>query len=90
MESRAQEGASAMRSAAEWITAERHAGSRSLPMQLFAPSAHRLYHFAFMLALSPGASLSTASLAADEPALAFDFGRTLECRDVTPPEYSAA
>ena len=34
--------------------------------------------------LSPGQS----TVRADEPALSFDFGRTLECRDVTPPEYT--
>jgi hypothetical protein len=30
----------------------------------------------------------TQRAAADEPHLAFDFGRTLECRDITPPEFA--
>ena len=35
-------------------------------------------------------SLPATSASADEPALAFDFGRTIECRDATPPEFAEA
>jgi hypothetical protein len=38
---------------------------------------------AFLFNVSP-----FQAAAGDEPALVFDFGRTLECRDVTPPEFS--
>jgi hypothetical protein len=34
--------------------------------------------------------LSPQSAVASEPVLAFDFGRTLECRDVTPADYAEA
>jgi hypothetical protein len=42
--------------------------------------------FAATLVLLFNAS-SFQDSAGEEPALAFDFGRTLECRDVTPPEF---
>jgi hypothetical protein len=47
-------------------------------------SAHRLLgSTVILLATVEG----LPAQAADEPTLAFDFGRTLECRDVTPPEF---
>jgi hypothetical protein len=57
-------------------------------MRLLEFAAHRLFVTMLMLAAS---SFSPArSAQADEPALAFDFGRTLACRDVTPPDYAEA
>src|SRR3954463_13071905 len=32
-------------------------------------------------------SFSGTPAAGDEPQLSFDFGRALECRDITPPEF---
>jgi hypothetical protein len=64
-------------------------------MRRFEPSAHsplalniaRRFALALFLSYAP-LSTPVAVLHAAEPALSFDFGRTLECRDVTPPEYS--
>lgn len=53
---------------------------------LFA--GRRLATLALTLFLSP-LSTSNSALAA-EPTLSFDFGRTVECRDVTSPEFSQA
>jgi len=62
-------------------------------MLLLKPLAQRSFTATLILALIPF-SFSTFSMpsaaAAEEPVLAFDFGRTLECRDVTPPEFSEA
>lgn len=44
---------------------------------------------ALMLAAAPVFNTPAPATAA-EPQLSFDFGRTLECRDVTPPDYAAA
>jgi hypothetical protein len=43
--------------------------------------------FALVAALL-SSSLDAPRAAADEPQLAFDFGRTLECRDVTPADFA--
>jgi hypothetical protein len=56
-------------------------------MPLLESFAPRLLAAALVLLVAP---LSPAIAAAEEPALAFDFGRTLECRDVTPPEFAEA
>jgi hypothetical protein len=57
--------------------------------------SHSLRRRAFFAALALAFSFTSNGLpqgnvayAADEPQLAFDFGRTLECRDVTPPEFA--
>lgn len=60
-------------------------------MRLTAPSAgRRLATLALALILTPTVTTPTRDVAAAEPALSFDFGRTIECRDVTPPEFAEA
>jgi hypothetical protein len=57
-------------------------------MRLLQPISRRLFAAALCLALTPLFPLSMPGKAvAEEPALAFDFGRTIACRDVTPPEF---
>ena len=57
-------------------------------MRLAEFASRRLFVAAIVLAAtSIGSSHETR---ADEPRLAFDFGRTLECRDVTPPDFGEA
>ncbi len=57
-------------------------------MRLAEFAARRLFIATLVCVAS---SFSSANRAvADEPALAFDFGRTLECRDVTPTDYADA
>jgi len=59
-------------------------------MQLFQPFAQPLFRATLILALTSSASFPTThAAAAEEPIVAFDFGRTLECRDVTPADFSA-
>jgi len=59
-------------------------------MRLTMPSAGRpLATLTLALVLAP-AALSTGRAPAAEPLLSFDFGRTVECRDVTSPEFSEA
>lgn len=55
-------------------------------MHLFAPVTHRMFA-STLVVLAASAWRPAAVEAAEETALAFDFGRTLECRDVTPPEF---
>jgi hypothetical protein len=43
--------------------------------------------FALALFLSYAPLAPTAAIYAADPVMSFDFGRALECRDVTPPEY---
>jgi hypothetical protein len=47
----------------------------------------RRFALALFLSFAPLSS-GQSVVRADEPSLTFDFGRTLECRDVTPPEYT--
>jgi hypothetical protein len=54
-------------------------------MQLSGMSAQRLFAATVILLIRPSLNAQ-----ADEPALAFDHGRTLECRDVTPPDFAEA
>jgi hypothetical protein len=54
-------------------------------MRCFALAAPRQFAATFLFVL---VSMSTRFAVADEPSLTFDFGRTLECRDVTPPEFA--
>src|SRR5688500_16612904 len=54
-------------------------------MRRLAHSAPRL-DFAVLVSLMAGGS--SHEVRADDPALTFDFGRALECRDVTPIEYA--
>lgn len=54
-----------------------------------ATSAARLSCATFLMAWSTMLATPVVAVAA-EPRLAFDFGRTLECRDVTPPKFAAA
>ncbi|MBL9163910.1 MAG: hypothetical protein JNL18_14355 [Planctomycetaceae bacterium] len=57
-------------------------------MRLLAPSAFALRSGAALLSLAVSLSpLSAAPAAAADTGLAFDFGRTIECRDVTPTEF---
>lgn len=57
-------------------------------MRLFESASRRLFVAAIVCAAtSIGSGQATL---ADEPRLAFDFGRTLECRDVTPPDFVEA
>jgi hypothetical protein len=53
-------------------------------MRCFALVAPRFIVASFSLVL---VTIPPSHAVADDPALTFDFGRTLECRDVTPPEY---
>ena len=57
-------------------------------MRLAASPARNLAFVAFILLASPNTHLRSA--AAKDPELAFDFGRTLECRDVTPADFAEA
>jgi hypothetical protein len=62
-------------------------------MRLFEPPAQRLFHATAVLVVNAllFSSWPTGNVAAaDEPVLALDYGRTLECRDVTPPDFSEA
>lgn len=54
-------------------------------MLLMARSARSFFLVTATLWLAP---LSSPPAQADEPVLEFDFGRTVACRDVTPPEYA--
>jgi hypothetical protein len=54
-------------------------------MRQFAHSSPR--HFSLILLLIL-ASTQAGETQAAEPVLAFDFGRTIEARDITPPEYA--
>jgi hypothetical protein len=57
-------------------------------MRLTELASRHLFAVAIVLAAT---SIGTNHKArADEPRLAFDFGRTLECRDVTPPDFAEA
>jgi hypothetical protein len=56
-------------------------------MRLVESSARRLLVTTLLVAT---AGLSPHGVAASEPVLAFDFGRTLECRDITPQDYAEA
>ncbi len=49
-------------------------------------AGRRVVSLALVLSLSLVSNKSEATAA--EPVLSFDFGRTLECRDVTPPEFA--
>jgi hypothetical protein len=55
-------------------------------MRLTEFASRRLFAAAIIFAATSIDSSRTAL--ADEPRLAFDFGRTLECRDVTPPDFA--
>ncbi|RIK76280.1 MAG: hypothetical protein DCC67_14100 [Planctomycetota bacterium] len=55
-------------------------------MRLFTPSGSPILAATLVLLAAVHGRPSQAH--ADEPALAFDFGRALECRDVTPAEFS--
>jgi hypothetical protein len=58
-------------------------------MTLFEQSAQRAFGSTLVwLAASLLSAGAPAAHADEEPALVFDFGRTLECRDVTPEEFS--
>jgi hypothetical protein len=60
-------------------------------MHFWQSSRRSLYTPALMLVSSIfAASVAPQSAAAAEPQLAFDFGRTIECLDVTPPDFAAA
>ncbi|MCC6491464.1 MAG: hypothetical protein IT424_00400 [Pirellulales bacterium] len=55
-------------------------------MRRSASSSPRLFA-STLLALAAACPSAAPLEAAEETALLFDFGRTLECRDVTPPEF---
>jgi hypothetical protein len=55
-------------------------------MRLVESSAHRLFAAAVLLLAASAVPSHRAH--GDEPQLAFDFGRTLECRDVTPADFA--
>jgi hypothetical protein len=55
-------------------------------MRCLAPSAPRLFSLVLLVAATTGGWSQTL---AAEPVLAFDYSRTLPCRDVTPPELTA-
>lgn len=59
-------------------------------MRLLASSASALRCVAviFSIASSSSAIMTDSSATAAETGLAFDYGRTIECRDVTPPEFA--
>ena len=57
-------------------------------MRLLESSVRRCFIAAAVFAVTP--VLQPLRASADEPQLAFDFGRTLECRDVTSPEFAEA
>jgi len=59
---------------------------RSAPGQLAFALARR-FALAVFLSYAPLSSTSPVA-SADEPTLSFDFGRTIECRDITPAEYA--
>jgi hypothetical protein len=53
-------------------------------MRQIAHTAPRCFSLVLLLVLAPR---QTGDARAAEPELAFDFGRTIECRDITPLEY---
>jgi hypothetical protein len=60
-------------------------------MRCWLPSRRRLCTTALLIASSLFTADSTSQrAAAADPQLGFDFGRTIECRDVTPPEFAEA
>lgn len=56
-------------------------------MTLFGPSVQRLIASTLVLLVAAHSPAPTVH-AGEDPTLVFDFGRTLECRDVTPTEFS--
>src|SRR5689334_16087776 len=56
-------------------------------MPLFATSASALRGVALGLSLAFSSPALMNEATAAETLLAFDYGRTIECRDVTPPEF---
>jgi hypothetical protein len=59
-------------------------------MRLLASSAWALRYvvLSFSMAVAPLDAWHASSAAAADTGLAFDFGRTIECRDVTPAEFA--